>query len=317
MHFTNINIMKKYFLFLITILLLTSCEDIIDLELEQNDSQLVVDAWLNDQPGPQVIKLRRTIDYLDNSFTPEVTGATITVADINISDSTINQIYVFEDEDNDGDYVWTPTMAGEVMIQEGKDYGLLVDLDGDQYVSLSKANRSIPIDSIGYEYLEDEVGQPDGIYAQIYAKDAVGEGDVYWIKTFKNGQFLNKGQEMNLAYDGAFGPGTNSDGILFISPIRFGINRVPDSGDGAVDDFDVPPYAIGDSIRVEIHSLTQEAFFHLFQARTQITQGDNGLFATPINNIPTNIFSQNEDAKESPLGFFCVSKVSTAERVIE
>lgn len=62
MHFTNIIIMKKYFLFLITILLLTSCEDIIDLELEQNDSQLVVDAWLNDQPGPQVIKLRRTID---------------------------------------------------------------------------------------------------------------------------------------------------------------------------------------------------------------------------------------------------------------
>ena len=102
MHFTNIIIMKKYFLFLITILLLTSCEDIIDLELEQNDSQLVVDAWLNDQPGPQVIKLRRTIDYLDNSFTPEVTGATITVADINLSDSTINQLYFFEDEDNDG-----------------------------------------------------------------------------------------------------------------------------------------------------------------------------------------------------------------------
>jgi hypothetical protein len=309
--------MKKYFLFLITIFLLTSCEDIIDLELEQNDSQLVVDAWLNDQPGPQVIKLRRTIDYLDNSFTPEVTGATITVADINISDSTINQIFVFEDEDNDGDYVWTPTTTDDVIIQEGKDYGLLIDLDGDQYYSFSKANRTVPIDSIGYEYQEDEVGQPDGIYAQVYAKDAVGEGDVYWIKTFKNGSFLNKGREMNLAYDGSFGPGTNSDGILFISPIRFGINRIADSGDGAIDDNDIPPYAIGDSIRVEIYSLTQEAFFHLFQAREQITQGDNGLFATPINNIPTNIFTQSANAKESPIGFFCVSKVSTTERVIE
>lgn len=309
--------MKKYFLFLITILLLTSCEDIIDLELEQNDSQLVVDAWLNDQPGPQVIKLRRTINYLDNSFTPEVTGASITVADINVSDSTINQIYVFEDEDNDGDYVWTPSSPDERMIQEGKDYGLLIDLEGDQYVSLSKANRTIPIDSIGYEFREDEIGQPDGIYAQIYAKDAVGEGDVYWIKTYKNGTFLNKGQEMNLAYDGAFGPGSNSDGILFITPIRFGINRVPDSGDGAIDDMDVPPYKVGDNIRVEIHSLTPEAFIHLIQARTQITQGDNGLFATPINNIPTNIFSENDDAKEIPIGFFCVSKVSSAERTIE
>ncbi|MFK7774799.1 MAG: DUF4249 domain-containing protein [Saprospiraceae bacterium] len=309
--------MKNYFLFLVTILLLTSCEDIIDLELEQNDPQLVVDAWLNDQAGPQVIKLRRTINYLDNSFTPEVTGATITVADINLSDSTINQLYVFEDEDNDGDYVWTPSTPDERLVNEGKDYGLLIDLDGDQYVSLSKANRTIPIDSIGYEYREDEVGQPDGIYAQIYAKDADGEGDVYWIKTFKNGTFLNKASEMNLAYDGAFGPGSNSDGILFIPPIRFGINRVADSGDDAIDDFDVPPYVIGDSIRVEIHSLTQEAFFHLFQARTQMTQGDNGLFATPINNIPSNIFAQNEDAKEIPVGFFAVSKVTSATRTIE
>lgn len=309
--------MKNYFLFLITILLLTSCEDIIDLELEQNEPQLVVDAWLDDQPGPQVIKLRRTIGYLDNSFTPEVTGATITVADVNVIDSTINQIYVFEDDDNDGNYVWTPSTPDERLVQEGKDYGLLIDLDGDQYISLSKANRSIPIDSIGYEFREDEVGQPDGIYAQIFAKDAVGEGDVYWIKTFKNGSFLNKAQEMNLAYDGAFGPGSNSDGILFIPPIRFGINRVPDSGDGAIDDFDIPPYAVGDSIRVEIHSLTQEAFWHLFQAREQMTQGDNGLFATPINNVPSNIFPQNEDAKENPVGFFCVSKVSAAERKVE
>ena len=84
--------MKKYFLFLITMLLLTSCEDIIDLELEQNEAQLVVDAWLNDQPGPQVIKLRQTIGYLDNSFTPEVTGATITVADINLSDLSLIHI---------------------------------------------------------------------------------------------------------------------------------------------------------------------------------------------------------------------------------
>jgi len=317
MHYENIFIMKKYFLFLITILLLTSCEDIIDLELEQNEPQLVVDAWLTDMPGEQVIKLRKTINYLDNSFTPEVTGATITVADINLSDSTINQIYVFEDEDNDGDYVWTPSTPNERLVNEGKDYGLLIDLDGDQYVSLSNAKRTIPIDSIGYEFRQDEVGQPDGIYAQIYAKDAVGEGDVYWIKTFKNGQFLNKASEMNLAYDGAFGPGSNSDGILFIPPIRFGINRIADVGDDAIDDNEVPPYAEGDSIRVEIHSLTQEAFLHLFQARTQMTQGDNGLFATPINNIPSNIFAQNSDAKEIPVGFFCVSKVSSEERVVE
>ena len=151
----------------------------IDLELEQDGAQLVVDAWINNKPETQVIKLRRTIPYFDNSFAPEVTGATVIVAD---SDSTL---FVFEDNDNDGDYTWTP-QPGEKLIQEGKDYGLFIELDGDQYISVSRANRAVAIDSIGYEFRDDLVGVADGIIAQIYARDPVGEGDVYWIKTYRN-----------------------------------------------------------------------------------------------------------------------------------
>jgi len=300
--------MNKYFLFLITILLLNSCEDIIDLELEQNDAQLVVDAWLNDQSGQQVIKLRRTIGYLNNSFTPEVTGATITVADINVVDSTINQIYVFEDDDNDGDYVWTPSFAGEVMIQEGKDYGLLIDLEGDQYFSLSKANRTIPIDSIGYEFRQDEVGQPDGIYAQIYARDAVGEGDVYWIKTFKNGVFRDNPREMNIVFDAGFDAGTGIDGIIFIPPIRELMNPVD-------DEFLPIPWEVGEMVKVEIHSITKDAFQWMEIARDQMLNGDNSIFALPVTNTRGNI--SNCDSENLALGFFNVAAVSSREKQIE
>ena len=302
--------MKKYLLFFLTLLFLNSCEDVVELELEEDGAQLVVDAWLNNKAETQTIKLRRTIPYFDNTFAPEVIGATVVVAD---SDSTL---FFFEDSDNDGDYTWTP-QAGEQLVQEGKDYALYIELNGDEYISISKANRSAPIDSIGYEYRDDLVGVADGIIAQIYARDQAGAGDVHWIKTYKNGQFLNKPQEMNLTYDGAFGPGGNSDGILFIPPIRTGINRIPDSGDDAVDTDSFPPYTIGDNIRVEIHSLTPEAFFYLFQIREQMTQGDNGLFATPITNVPSNIIPQSADAKEDPVGFFCVSLVSEVERDVE
>ena len=306
--------MKKYFLFFLAlplILFLNSCEDIVELELEEDGAQLVVDAWVNNKQEPQVIKLRRTIPYFDNTFAPEVTGATVIVAD---SDSTL---FVFEDTDEDGDYVWTPQLGGPQLGVEGKDYALYIELNGDEYISISKANRPALVDSIGYEYFDDLVGQPDGIYAQIYANDQAGAGDVYWIKTFKNGQFLNKPQEMNLTYDGAFGPGGNSDGILFIPPIRTGINRIPDFEDDAVDNDSIPPYAIGDNIKVEIHSLTPEAFFYLFQIREQMTQGDNGLFATPITNVPSNIVPQTADAKEDPVGFFNVSVVTVTEREVE
>lgn len=290
---------------------MTSCEDIIEVDVEQGESQLVVDAWINNLPETQVIKLRRTTPYFDAQFSPGVTGATVVVAD---SDSTL---FFFEDDDNDGDYTWTPT-AGQTLGLQGKEFALFIELDGDEYLSISRANRTMPIDSIAYEFREQMIGQPEGIYAQVYARDSIGAGDVYWIRTFKNGQYLNKPQEMNLVYDATFGPGDIDTSLsLIIPPLRLGVNRLPDFEDDAVDNIDVPPYAIGDSIRVEIHSLTLEGFFYLFQAREQMINGDNGIFAVPVTNLPTNIFPREEDAKENPIGFFCVSRVSREEIEIE
>ena len=50
-----------------------------------------------------------------------------------------------------------------------------------------------------------------------FARDPFGAGDTYWIKTYKNGSFLNKPQELNIAYDAAFDGGSASDGIVFHS----------------------------------------------------------------------------------------------------
>ena len=303
--------MKKYIFFFLSVIFLASCEDIIDVTVEDGEDRLVVDAWINDLPQTQVIKLRRTIPYFDNSFSPGVTGATVVVAD---SDSTL---YFFTDEDNDGDYTWTPG-PGETLVKTGKEYALFIELDGDEYLSFSTANRSMPIDSITYEFMEEMIGQPEGIYGQVYARDSIGYGDVYWIKTYKNGAFLNKPQEITLVWDSTFGPGDPDTTLsLLIPPLRLAINRVPDIEDDAPDDGDIPPYDIGDSIRVEIHSMTQEAFFFMFQAREQMTNGDNGIFAVPVSNVPTNVFPREEGAKENPVGFFCVSKVESDEIVIQ
>ncbi len=319
----KINLLRKrsrnfgsWGLALLSLLIFNSCEDKIDLELEQDGAQLVVDAWVNNMSETQVIKLRRTAPYFESAFAPEVLGATVTVFEGNLADSMITGVFQFEDADEDGNYTWTPA-AGESLAKEGKDYALVIELNGDEYISLSTANRPAQVDSIGYEFRESIVGQPEGIYATFFAIDQAGEGDVYWIKSYKNGAFLNKPQELNIAYDGGFSPGGGSDGGLFLPPIREAINRIPDFEDDAPDDLDIPPWTVGDTAMVEVHSITLEAFYYLFQAREQMTQGDNGLFATPITNVPTNIFSQNENAKEEPVGFFCVSMVGTAERVIE
>ncbi|MFK7808095.1 MAG: DUF4249 domain-containing protein [Saprospiraceae bacterium] len=293
--------------------IISSCEDVVEVDLEAGDNQLVVDAWITNQEGPQTIRLVRTSPYFDSSASPAETGATVAV----VSES--GTVYEFKDDDNDGSYIWEST-DGSTFGQVGESYTLGIETaDNIVYTSFSRMNRIMPIDSIVTEDREEELGSPAGIYAEVYARDFVGEGDAYWIKTFKNGQFLNKPSEMNIAYDASFTPGGNADGIAFITPIRAGINRQADSVDGAEDDNDLPPWAIGDSIRVEIHSLTNESYFFLVGARTQMTLGDATLFAEPPSNIPSNIIyvGEGEPApRDKAVGFFNVAAVSELGRTL-
>jgi hypothetical protein len=172
------------------------------------------------------------------------------------------------------------------------------------------------VDSIVYEYRAHvpEIGQAEGYYAECYATDLPGIGNAYWIKTFKNGQFLSKPAEMNLSYDGTMSPGSGTDGIVFIPGVREAINRLPDPDTD--DDNDVPPYAPGDHIRVEIHALGPAAYRFLTIAREQMTNGDNSIFARPVTNTPGNITAVTANTPAA-LGCFNVASVSAAETWVE
>jgi hypothetical protein len=170
-----------------------------------------------------------------------------------------------------------------------------------------------PIDSITQEFREDEFGSPDGIYAQFFARDLIGEGNTYWIKTYKNGVFLNKPLEINLAYDAGFSAGSAVDGLIFIPPIREAINRVPD--EDTDDNSDVAPWAVDDEIKVEIHSISLEAFNFMGTAQRQMINGLNGIFSEPVINTPGNII--NTTGSEKILGVFNVAAVSEMTRVIQ
>ena len=213
-------------------------------------------------------------------------------------------------DQGNGNYVWTP-QPGETLGNTGTRFFLGVEWQGNTFSSTTTLGRVPPVDSIVTEYREDEFGFPDGHYAQFYARDLPGQGDTYWIKTFKNGDFLNKPFELNTAWDAAFAPGT-SDGLTFITPIRESINRVPDPD--TEDDQDVPPWVPGDTVRVEIHSISNLAFDFLRIAREQMTNGANTIFALPLANPRSNIITVEGD--EEAIGFFNVASISGLEHVV-
>lgn len=290
---------------------LWSCEDKIEVELPDSDPVVVIDAWINNKPEPQTIKVLRTIPYFENADLPGFENAVVRVEDL-----TDNLTYDFTRVAEDGAYVWEPSPSQPSFGKIGNDFRLIIQLGNAIYESYSTMNRVPEIDSINFRYEEGNDFFPDSYFAGVYATDPVGPGDTYWIKAWKNSQFLNKPSEINISYDAGGSPGAVVDGIPFIQPIRDGINPFDQDEN---DDF-LSPYEPGDSVFVEVHAINYDSYIFLNEVAIQTNRpgGFAELFAQPLANVTSNIVLASESAGGTEaIGFFNVSAVSSLGRRLD
>lgn len=288
---------------LITSVVLMSCEDVINPDLQDTKAELVVEAWLNNKPGDQVINLMMTQPYFDNTTPPGVSGAVVTV-----QDSEGEVMNFVEDVDKKGHYRWSPATPAETFGVVGRGYKLSVLYKGETFESFSYMGRVPAIDSISVIFEEESPFYPKNSYScEFWASDLPGSGDAYWIRTTKNDTLLNKPSEISLAFDAGFSQGGNFDGVAFIPPIRTSVNPFNEAEDGSI----LSPYQPGDSIYVEIHSITYETFSYLNQVVVQTNRpgGFGELFSSPLSNVSTNVFNTNPNGSKV-VGFFNVAAVS-------
>ncbi|CAH0998719.1 hypothetical protein LEM8419_00065 [Neolewinella maritima] len=280
---------------------LCTCTDPIELTTDFETPELVVDAWLTNTSEPQTIRLTQSQDYYANRLPAGVTDAEVVVC---LESGTACYPFVHQDS---GRYVWTP-QPGETIGAVGDQFVLGIRQGGVDYASRTTMNRVPPIDSIAVRLEEERLGLDEGRYAQLYARDFTGVGDAYLVRTTINDTLLNLPRELNLVYDATFDAGSGTDGIVFIAPIRFNINKLDEAGSFI-------PLETDDRIEVEIWSLSQEAFFFLSVARDQIQNGDNGIFQIPVANSPGNVI--NLATEQPALGVFNVAAVSAASKTVE
>ena len=300
-----------YITLLFGVSLLWSCEDVIDVELPKSNPVVVIDAWITNKPEMQTIKVLKTVPYFENTFLPGLNEAAVKVEDL-----TDHIIYDFEKDKEDGVYVWEPTQSQPAFGKIGNEYKLTVQLGNTIYESFSTMNRVPEIDSISYQFEKGNSFFPDSYFAQFYALEPEGPGDTYWIKAWKNGQFLNKPSEINISFDAGGSPGAIIDGITFIQPIRDGINPFDQDEN---DEF-LPPYEPGDSVYVELHSINYETFTFLNEVAIQTNRpgGFAELFAQPLANVSSNILIAEESMESiDAIGFFNISAVSTMGRFLD
>lgn len=283
-------------------LFLCSCEDVVTLNVPSSDHYLVVDATLTNLPGPQKIILSRSQDYFDNTDAPKISAANVSILDND------GREYIFKEMKSElGSYVWTPTSPSEVLGKIGRSYTLTVKSSNEVFVATETMRRVPPIDSILYQFDEanprqSSGGKPkNGYEAQFYARDPMGAGDCFRIKTYKNKKLFNGTQNLVFFYDAAFQKGALADGLMFILPIRRSIS--PEL------------YLAKDTLKVELYSISEDQFNFYSQARLELNNA--GLFSRPAANIPTNFKNTNANSVLQGAGWFGVSAVSTMETIVD
>lgn len=275
------------------IVFMLGCEDDINPNLEEALPLLAVDAWITDKSEPQAIRLSFTRSYFENSQTTPLLNASVSV------DDNLGNSFVFVDQ-GDGDYVWAPA-NNQTLGVSGTSYTLSISAEGEQYTSEQIMMNPVPlVDSVTYRLDAVTAFDDDEFIGEFWSRDLIGEGDTYWIRSFLNGQLLSLPSEINIAFDAGF-VGSSFDGLIFIPPIRDAINPLGDL-----------ELLENDSLYVEIHSITNDAYQFLSEVQTQ-TDRDGGfgeLFASPFGNVPTNISNVDPNSEAIAVGFFNVAAVS-------
>lgn len=285
----------KLVVFCTLALAFSSCQDVVQVKLDEGSKLYVIDAFINDLRSEQVVKITNNSSYFSNTNPTGVPGANVVLMDM-----TENRLYSFT-YTTDGKYVYSGWMT-DTIAKIGHQYKLMVEIDGNLYLSETKQKRRASIDSISVTQDDGSLGfgppsnTLDTTYlCMLYAKDkADAVPDYYWIKTYRNDTLFSAAADINVNIDGTGGEITTAtvDSLEFTPPSTL---------------LGFKSYRRNDRCRVEVNSITKDTYNFFVQAQAQINNG--GLFATTPENVKTNIVSPKGQIKA--VGWFSMSSVAT------
>jgi hypothetical protein len=278
--------MKKFQLYIaiiITSLSITSCEDVINVDLDTADPKLVIDAVINWQKGTagneQKIKLSTTTSFFSDLI-PAATGATVTITN---TSSPLAILSVFNEIGTTGEYVcstFDPVLNDE--------YKLTVVYNGQTFTSIAALFPTPAIESTKQTLIP-----------------GFGGAEVYKVEFF----FQDNGAEDNF-----YLVGVRNSNIAFpeydvLSDEFFQGNLMF----GLYIDEDLKK---DDVLELSVQGIS-EKYNNYMSKLLSISGGTGGSpFATPPATLRGNIVNQT-NPNEYPLGYFHLSEIDTKTYTIE
>jgi len=152
----------------------SSCQKVIDVDIENVPKKYVVEAVITDQQDSSRVLISTTKDVSESGSFPGISGATVTVTD------NVGMVTNFT-EDSAG-YYSAKGFKGVI----GRTYGLQVIINGETFTAVSTMPQMITMDTL---YISDELlfGEERKLSNSTY-QDPPGKGNCYRYVQYINGQ---------------------------------------------------------------------------------------------------------------------------------
>ncbi len=276
----------KNILYILTILLIaTSCEKVITIDLGNNETQLVIDATLMAPEGDCSIKISTSSDfYMEKPYTYK-DNAIITIT--NLKSDEVTNIPI--KDKSKGVYY------AKVNIEYSSNYKLEVKLDGQTYTATSFLQEKTSVDSIK---IKEKVrfSTTPRLIPTIYFQDPKDIANYYRTKIYVNGE---TDQSNFQRFDDNLRDGEKI--IMEIDPKTR--KRGGDHDNGDDDDLQS-----GDTVRIDLLSLDKTTYDY-YKMLSKVHTGAGREPEVPAN--PTNNFDGDV------LGYFGVLSKSTIETIVK
>lgn len=299
--------MKKTICYFVLFFSVLACEDIVDVDLPQTESRLIVNAVfrvdITEEFVPVEVRVSETSSFFEQNEPTELSSAIIFYGipledDPNLFEEVFSSSLA-ESQPGSGIYIPDPTFDRDQRIrttslEPGMVFQLIMEHNGNRYFARTTYTPTVPIDNLvqGNETLFDE----DDKEVLVTFTDTPNE-DNYYIFDFDFNEFL--------ALDDQF-----IDGQEFEFSYFYDKNLEP-----------------GDEVEISILGADQQ-FYNYMDLLLEQTENTGGVFETPAATVRGNVFDitgidndsifDNVERPENfPLGYFAVVQEFKESLVIE
>ena len=204
----------KLGLFCISLLLFWACEDVIDLDLNESEPQITIEAQLQGGSHTFNVLISKSTPFFEPGTEEKVNNAVVTLIDDQGNDTDIPLV-------RDGEY------SEHITAFVGRQYTLRVEIDGEVYEATS--NLLQPVGLVDIEAKFQSAGfieEDDGYEVIFYYEDPVGMDNYYRARFYINDVPQFEGEFLQVLDD------SFSDGETARSPIlteifqEYALNRL-------------------------------------------------------------------------------------------